>query len=225
VESFRRVRAKGCTRRVQNSQTYKLRFYNTLRRSRKTSGIARLARASLAVSALVATTACRDGAAPVSDAVSDDEYTLYAAWIEHHFTEQPEGLLLENSTFPFDPLAQNGCLQGRVEKLDRTARAMLKQYRSLGSKEYPVLTIRFQRPESKVSWRYAEISGAIAADSIRPHRLINFSRAVFNQSHTRAFFAVNDQCGGLCGRGGLVSAFRRHGEWVFGSDALCMWIA
>jgi hypothetical protein len=187
--------------------------------------MARPARALLVLGALVATTACRDGAAPVTDAVSNDEYTLYAAWIEHHFKKQPEGLLLDNSTFPFDPLGQNGCRQGRVEKLDRTARAMLNQYRSLGSKEYPVLTARFQRPESKVNWRYAEISGAVAADSIYPHHFINFSRAVFNSSHTRAFFTVNDQCGGLCGGGGLVSAFRKHGAWVFGSDALCIWIA
>jgi len=214
VESFRRVREKGCTRRVPNSQTYKLRFYNILRRGCKT----------VAFVILALTASCRR-AAPISNEVSDDEYALYAAWINRHFKEQPQRLLLQDQTFIFDPLGQNGCVQNPREKLDRTAVAMLQQYRLLGSAIYAVLTGHFQRPESRVKWRYEESRGFPTEDQARPYSLIAFSRAVFDSSHTRAFFAVSDSCGGLCGYGGLVSAHREHGKWIFDSFPPCAWIS
>jgi hypothetical protein len=177
----------------------------------------------LALILLSLTGSCRQ-AASIPNSVSDDEYALYAAWINHHFKEQPQRLLLQSVTFQFDPLAENGCLQHRNGKLDRTALEMLGQYRPLGSAIYPVQTGRLQRSESRVKWRYEELRFFTREDPTGVYSLVSFSRAVFNESHTRAFVAVSDACGGLCGRGWLVTAHRQNGQWIFDPDGLCVWL-
>ena len=56
------------------------------------------------------TQACaKNRALQIPNSISDEEYSVYSAWINHHFKEAPPRLLLASRTFIFDPLGSSGC--------------------------------------------------------------------------------------------------------------------
>lgn len=166
---------------------------------------------------------CRDRAMPIPTSVSDEEYSLYSAWLRNHFKEQPPRLLVASRTFVFDPLGPQGCNAKTLETQAHISSSMLRALHVLGEAEYPVRTGKFQLPEFRIPWKYEESEGLYTNPPL-PFRLIGFSRVVFNRERSKAFFAVSDSCGGLCGGGGPLIAIRKEGAWLFNYDLGCAWV-
>lgn len=170
------------------------------------------------------TPACRDRAMPIPNSVSDEEYSLYSAWVKHHFKEQPPRLLLASRTFIFDPLPPHGfCNANLLESPWHVSSFLLRALHNLGEAEYPVATGKFKLPAFRIPWKYEESKG-LDTNPFPPFRLIRFSRVAFNRDRSEAFFAVSNSCGGLCGGGGAILAIQKQGEWVFRSDLGCSWL-
>jgi hypothetical protein len=168
------------------------------------------------------TPACRDRATPIPNSVSGEEYSLYSAWVKHHFKEQPPRLLLASRTFIFDPLRPRLCNAKLLESRGHVSSSLLRALHDLGEAEYPVDTRKFKLPAFRIPWKYDEL-GPYTTPS-PPFRLIEFSRVAFNRDRSEAFFAVSNSCGGLCGGGGAVLGIHKQGEWVFRSDLGCSWL-
>jgi hypothetical protein len=160
---------------------------------------------------------------PIPNAISDEEYSVYSAWIKHHFKEQPPRLLLANRTFIFDPLAPQWCNPKSSLAATHISISLLRALHDLGEAEYLVRTGKFQLPAFQIPWKYEESEG-LPANPPGPFRLIGFSRVAFSQNRSEALFAVSDACGGLCGGGGALVATRKQGEWVFPSHLGCVWV-
>ena len=168
------------------------------------------------------TQACaKNRALQIPNSISDEEYSVYSAWINHHFKEAPPRLLLASRTFIFDPLGSSGCNAKTLQNV--VSPFLLQRLHDLGEAEFPVLTGKFQLPQFKIPWKYEESD--LLPNPSAPYRLISFSRVVFDQSRTEGFFAVSDSCGGLCGGGGPLIATRKDGQWVFRSDLGCHWVS
>jgi len=170
------------------------------------------------------TSGCRDRALPIPSSISDEEYSVYSAWIKHHFIEQPPRLLLSRHTFIFDPLSSQGCNPKELEAQAEVSLSLLRSLHTLGEAEYPLRTDKFQQREFKIPWKYEESEGLPTADPSRPFRLIAFSRVAFNRDRSKAFFAVSNSCGGLCGGGGPLVAIRKEREWAFRPELGCYWV-
>ena len=169
------------------------------------------------------TPACRDRALPIPNSVSDEEYSLYSAWVKHHFKEQPPRLLLASRTFIFDPLGPHGlCNLKLLESRGHASSSLLRALHDLGEAEYLVDTRKFKLPAFRIPWKY-EDSDRLYTNPSPGYSLIEFSRVAFNPDRSEAFFAVSNSCGGLCGDGGAVLAIHKQGEWVFRSDLGCIW--
>jgi hypothetical protein len=163
---------------------------------------------------------CRDRATPIPNWVTDEEYSVYSAWIKHHFKEQPPRLLLASRTFIFDPLAPTTCGQA-LQPRGEMSSSLLRALHDLGEAEYPVRIGKFQLPAFKIPWNLEEWDRA--RNPPGPFRLIAFSRVAFNRDRSKALFAVSNTCGGLCGGGGALVAIREKDEWVLRSDPGCVW--
>jgi hypothetical protein len=163
---------------------------------------------------------CRSGATPISNSVTDEEYSVYSAWIKHHFKEQPPRLLLASRTFIFDPLNPITCGKA-VEPRGDASSSLLRALHNLGEAEYPIRIGKFHLPAFRVPWNVEEWDRA--TNPYGPFRLIAFSRVAFNRDRSKALFAVSNSCGGLCGGGGALLAIREKGEWIFRSDLGCVW--
>lgn len=161
------------------------------------------------------------GSTPIPISVTDEEYSVYSAWIRHHFKEQPPRLLLASRTFIFDPLAPNGCGKA-FETQTHVNLSLLRELHNLGEAEYPIRTGKFQLPAFKIPWKYEERDRQ-PTDRSGPFQLIAFSRVAFNRNKSEALFAVSNSCGGLCGGGGALYAVREKSEWVFRPDLGCAW--
>ena len=166
---------------------------------------------------------CRDRAMPIPNSVSDEEYSLYSAWVKHHFKEQPRRILLESRTFIFDPLGPASCNAKILKAQGHVNPSFLRALHDLGEAQYPLNTGKFELPAFRIPWKYEESEGLYTNPS-PPFRLIAFSRAAFNRDRSEAFFAVSNSCGGSCGGGGALLAIRRQGEWLFKSDLGCVWL-
>ena len=162
-----------------------------------------------------------DHALQIPNSISDEEYSVYSAWLKHHFKEPPPRLLLANRTFIFDPLSSSGCAKA-LQTQGRVSPFLLQPLHDLGEAEFLVRTGKFQLPQFKLPWKYEESD--LCPSPSPPFRLIAFSRVVFNRNRTEGLFAVSDLCGGLCGGGGPFIATRKDGQWVFRSDLGCSWI-
>jgi hypothetical protein len=169
------------------------------------------------------TPACRDRALPIPNSVSDEEYSVYSAWVKHHFKEQPPRLLLASRTFILDPLGPYGlCNAKLLESRGHVSSPLLRALHHLGEAEYPVDTRKFKLPAFRIPWKY-EGSEALYTNPSPGYSLIKFSRVAFNRDRSEAFFAVSNSCGGLCGGGGAVLGVHKQGDWVFRSDLGCIW--
>ena len=168
--------------------------------------------------------ACGDRAASIPNTVSDEEYSVYSAWLNHRFQEQPPGLLLANRTFVFDPLAPGELCNAQKLRAQAPASSFLfRALHDLGQAQYPVRTGKFSQAGFKIPWKYGE-SGGLSANHSPPFLLISFSRVAFNRDRSEALLAVDEVCGGLCGQGGALFAVRRQGKWVF-RPAGCAWVS
>lgn len=151
----------------------------------------------------------------IGSRVAPQEYELYSAWMHHHFPKAPEGTFyLSTRTFAW-PAAS--C--GQSMKKEGVDTGLVAQLAALGDAEYP-LDLRV--PTMKIPWPYKEAEG-YPADPSGTYRLVAFSRAAFNRRNTQALFAVSDSCGGLCGGGGVVIAWRDNGAWQF-KPSSCLWM-
>jgi hypothetical protein len=168
------------------------------------------------------TSGCQERAAAIPASISDEEYGVYAAWLKRHFKKPPSRLLLSDRTFIFDPLGADRC---NVKDLQAqgVSFSLLKRLHEVGEAEYVLHTGKFQQDPFKIPWSYEEWSRWSKASE--PFRLILFTRVAFNRSRSKAFFAVNDVCGGLCGSGGPVFASRKGGDWTLSSNVGCFWIS
>ncbi len=159
----------------------------------------------------------------IPNSISEDEYSVYSAWIKHHFKEQPPKLLLSSRTFIFDPLGSNGCDGKLLQSQGHVSISLLESLHNLGEAEFPVMTSKFQSAKFKISWNYEESEGLAAAPA-RPFSRISFSRIAFNRDKTEGLFAVSNSCGGLCGGGGALLATRKNGQWTFKGELGCYWV-
>jgi hypothetical protein len=164
---------------------------------------------------------CADRAGPIPNSITDEEYSVYSAWLKHHFKEQPTRLLLEGRTFIFDPLRPYGC--GKTLAQAHVSSRLLRALHDLGEAEYPMQTDKFRLPPYRIPWKYEEWYRLSAYPS-DGFRLIQFSRVAFNPDKSQGLFAASDSCGGLCGGGGALIAIREKSEWVFRSDLGCVWV-
>ena len=150
----------------------------------------------------------------VTPKVSPQEYELYSAWMQHHFPKAPDGALyLSTRTFAWP---SESC--GPALKKEGVDTALVGQLADLGEAEFP---LDLHAPTLKVPWAFKEAEG-YPADKSGTYRLVAFSRAAFNRRSTQALFAVSDSCGGLCGGGGVVIAWRDSGVWQFKPSG-CFW--
>ena len=166
---------------------------------------------------------CDTRTLPIPNTISDEEYSVYSAWLRHHFKEPPPQLLLASRTFIFDPLSGHSCNAKALQTKGHISFSLLQRLHDLGEAEFPVHTGKFELPQFKLPWKYEESEG-LFTNPPHPFRLIAFSRVAFNQDRTEAFFAVSNSCGGLCGGGGALLATRKNGQWVFRSDLGCLWL-
>jgi hypothetical protein len=169
------------------------------------------------------TPACLNRAMPIPNSVSNEEYSLYSAWVKHHFKAQPPRLLLASRTFSFDPLGPTRCNAKLLEARGHVTSSLMRALHDLGEAEYRVDTRKFKLPAFRIPWKYEESEGLYTNPSAG-YSLIEFSRVAFNRDRSEAFFAVSNSCGGLCGDGGAVLAIHKRGEWVFRSDLGCSWV-
>jgi hypothetical protein len=167
--------------------------------------------------------ACGDRALQIPNSISDEEYSVYSAWIKHYFKEQPPHLLLASRTFIFDPIIHGSCDVKTLQAEGHVSFVFLQQLHDLGEAEFPVHVGKFELPQFKIPWKYEESEGLFMHPS-PPFRLIAFSRVVFNQNRSEGFFAVSNSCGGLCGGGGPLIVARKNGQWVFRSNLGCFWV-
>lgn len=166
---------------------------------------------------------CSDVSSSIPNKVTDEEYALYAAWISHHFKEQPERLLIDDRTITYDPLGPGLCGARTLMQAGRGDDALLRALHELGEAQYPVDAYKFRNQPFRIPWKF-EVSDRLSGDPAPPFRLIAFSRVAFNRDGTRALFAVSNSCGGLCGGGGPLLATRQNGVWVFNANLGCEWI-
>jgi len=94
--------------------------------------------------AVVLLSGCADRAGPIPNSITDEEYSVYSAWLKHPFKEQPTRLLLESRTFIFDPLRPYGC--GKTLAQAHVSSRLLRALHDLGEAEYPVQTDKFRLP-------------------------------------------------------------------------------
>ena len=116
--------------------------------------------------------ACRDRALPIPNSVSDEEYSLYSAWVKHHFKKQPQRLVLESRTFNFDPLQR--CNAKILEAQGHVSSSLLWALHDLGEAEYPVHTGKFELPAFRIPWKY-EDSRTLYTNPSPPYRLLSIS--------------------------------------------------
>jgi hypothetical protein len=166
---------------------------------------------------------CSHRVPKIPNTISDDEYAVYAAWIAHHFKEQPARLLIQRPTFTFDPVGTHHCDPRTLESQGHIDRSLLQAFHDLGEAEYPVHTDKFKIQPFKIPWQFEESEGLIANPPY-PFRLIAFSRVAFNSDRSQALFAVSNSCGGLCGGGGALLATQKNGAWIFNKNLGCMWV-
>jgi hypothetical protein len=168
--------------------------------------------------------ACSHRAPTIPNVVSEDEYSLYAAWIRHHFRHPPARLVIGSRTFVFDPLGTGQCKPRLLESLTHIDHTSLQALHDLGEASYTVHTDKFRQDPFRIPWKYEEAEG-LGPNLVGRYSFVTFSRVAFNPDRKRAFFAFDDACGGLCGGGGPVYATRTSRGWTFDSQTgfICSW--
>jgi hypothetical protein len=121
----------------------------------------------------------------------------------------------------FDPLETSGCGSAIHDKAG-VPWALMKQLHALGEAEY-WLPDTYSPTRLRIPWNYKMVDDwRLVSEESATYRLVAFSRVAFDTSHSKAFFAVSNACGGLCGHGGAVYAHKQNGTWIF-EDVDCNW--
>lgn len=161
--------------------------------------------------------------AQIPNHVSEDEYRLYAEWVKGRFSkEAPKKLYVGTRTFAFDPAKQAGC-ERTIERV--IPQEFTRQLHALGEAEYRLDIVDQENAKLHIPWKYTAIDDwrLISESPQEAYDYLQFSRVAFDRSHTKAFFAVSDSCGGLCGSGAAVYSYKENNSWVFKNGG-CSWI-
>ncbi len=145
---------------------------------------------------------------------------LYREWLKQYFAAKaPEHLYLDDQTFAFDPLREEGCGKA-LHKTDDVPNTLMRELHNLGSVDYAldISPKSFQLP-----WPHQVLDVRKFPSAAEGLHVISFSRIAFDQNGTQALFAVNDLCGPQCGSGRAVSAKKENGAWKFKDSATCTW--
>jgi len=144
---------------------------------------------------------------------------LYREWLKQRFADKaPEHLYLDDQTFVFDPLRQEGC-RG-LHKSDGVSNALMRELHKLGNADYEV---DVSPASMKLPWTYQVLNVRHLPSATERLHMISFSRVAFDRGGTEALFAVNDLCGAQCGAGQAISAKKENGAWKFKDSTACSW--
>jgi hypothetical protein len=156
----------------------------------------------------------------IPNQITSQEMSLYRDWLKQRFANQPpEHLYLDDQTFVFDPLRQEGCAKA-LHKDDRVSNSLMRELHNLGNADYG---IDVSPASMKLPWSYQVLNVRHLPSAAEGLHMISFSRVAFDRGEREALFAVNDLCGSQCGSGRAISARKEHGVWVFKDSSACSW--
>ena len=156
----------------------------------------------------------------IPDKVTAQEMDLYREWLQQKFgSKAPEHLYLDDQTFVFDPLRQEGCGKA-LHQTDDVSNSLMRALHNLGSAAYE---LDVSPKDMKLPWSYQILNVREFPRATQGLHVISFSRVAFASSSKEALFAVNDLCGLQCGSGWAVSATKDNGAWKFKDSATCRW--
>jgi hypothetical protein len=157
-------------------------------------------------------------AAEVPNNVTSEEYEVYSAslrkYLKEHASVRAE---VEKQTMPFAPLAGQGC-GDEWHRNNNISWAMMRKLQAVGQRRFQIQLDRLPAVSD------LDQRASIPELAHGQKHYLSFSRVVFDNSKTEAFFAVSDSCGALCGKGGPVKGTRQGREWVFESFLDCSWL-
>jgi hypothetical protein len=162
---------------------------------------------------------------PIPNKVSPDEYEVYSEWTKTYVTKRASSsLYIRNRTFAFDPFGTPFQCGKTLHDAEGVPRSFMKQLHALGDAEYP-LDLDSADTRLRVPWKYKPVDEwQEVSEAPGEYNVIAFSRVAFNRGHTKALFAIDHVCGGLCGGGGAVYAQKENGAWLFGGGESCIWL-
>lgn len=140
-----------------------------------------------------------------------------------HFSKNPpSNLYITSRIFVFQPLESNGC-GNEIHDKAGVPRALIKQLDALGEAKYWLPDV-YSPTRLRIPWGYKLFDDRLlVSQESGAYRPVAFSRVAFDTTHSKAFFAVSDACGGLCGGGGAVCAHKQNGACVIESGG-CNWV-
>ena len=155
----------------------------------------------------------------IPNQITSKEMDLYREWMKQRFASKPpEQLYLDEQTFVFDPLRQEGCRT--LHKSDGVSNSLMRELHNAGNADYE---IDVSPASMKLPWKYKVLNVRQMPSAAEGVHMISFSRVAFDGSATEALFAVNDLCGAQCGAGWAVSARKENGAWKFKDSSACSW--
>lgn len=174
------------------------------------------------ITALILSLSCLTlGCTPkIPNQITSREMDLYRNWLKRQFANKaPEHLYLDDQTFVFDPLRQEGCANA-LHKNDGVSNSLIRELHNLGNADYE---IDVSPASMKLPWPYQVLNVRNLPSAAEGLHMISFSRVAFDRSGTEALFAVNDLCGPQCGAGRAISARKENGAWKFKDSTTCFW--
>lgn len=156
----------------------------------------------------------------IPNQITSQEMDLYRDWLKQRFANKaPEHLYLDDQTFVFDPLRQEGCAK-TLHQNDGVSNSLMHELHKLGNADYEIDTA----PASmRLPWPYQVLNVRHLPSAANGLHMISFSRVAFNRGGSEALFAVNDLCGPQCGSGRAISATKENGAWAFKDSTTCSW--
>jgi hypothetical protein len=152
--------------------------------------------------------------------ITSQEMDLYREWLKQRFANKaPEHLYLDDQTFLFDPLRQEGCGKA-LHTRDGASNSLMRALHNLGNADYE---INVSSKVVQIPWPYQVLNVRDFPRPVEGLDVISFSRVAFNRRGTEALFAVNDLCGPQCGKGRAVLATKQNGAWKFKDSNTCSW--
>jgi hypothetical protein len=156
----------------------------------------------------------------IPNKITAREMDLYREWLKQRFaTTAPKHLYLDDQTFAFDPLRQEGCGKA-LNKNDDVPNVLMRALHNLGMVDsaVDVSPKTFHLP-----WPHQVLDVRNFPSTTEGLHVISFSRVAFDGSGTQALFAVSDLCGLQCGSGHAVFAKKENGGWRFKDSVSCTW--
>ena len=176
---------------------------------------------SLVIASILILPALTIGCTPkIPNKITSQEMDLYREWLKQRFANKaPEHLYLDDQTFRFDPLRQEGCGKA-LHTNDDVSNSLMRALHNLGNTDYE---IDVSPKAVHIPWPYQVLNVRDFPRPVEGLHVISFSRVAFNGSGRSALFAVNDLCGPQCGRGRAVSATKENDAWRFKDSTTCSW--